>query len=270
MRVDSSAQRSSSASSPAATRASTSGVERELRERPAERGEQVRHRGDVEQHDVAGDALRALRLVGVGPAARDLVEEAGGVGAVVAGTASSSPTAVSKRASAARSACLSADATAVHARRVHERVGAVELVELGDQAVEPRRLGGAIADPARQAEPVADPPGEAERVDRARGAELGQLEIERVVEVAEIRLDVLGAEEVVRERAHAGEQLLGQLAHEHAVVGEALARVALGERVERAQRLGREHEEVAIAARHDLERVAELGAGPFRARRPDR
>ena len=121
---------------------------------------------------------------------------------------------------------------------MHERVGAVELIELGDEAVEPRRLGGAIADPAREAEPVADAAGEAERVDRARVAELGELEIERVIEVAEIGLDVLGAEQVVRHRAHAREQLLGQLAHEHAVVGDALARVALGQRVERAQRLG--------------------------------
>ena len=80
--------------------------------------------------------------------------------------------------------------------------------------------------------------------------------------MTEIRLHVLGAEEVVRERAHAREQLLRELAHEHAVVGDALARVALGERVERAQRVGGEHEEVPVAAGHDLERVAELGRAP--------
>ena len=153
---------------------------------------------------------------------------------------------------------------------MHERVGSVELVELDHQAVEPRRLRGAIADPARQAEPVPDPAGEAERVDSAGSPELGQLEIQRVVEMAEVRLDVLGAEQVVGERAHTGEQLLGELAHEHAVIGEALARIALRERVERAQRLGREHEQVAIPARRDLERVAELGARPRERARPDR
>ena len=114
---------------------------------------------------------------------------------------------------------------------------------------------------------MTDAAGEAERVDRAVRPQLGELEVERVVEVAEIRLDVLGAEEIVRQRAHAGEQLLGELAHEHAVVGEALARVALGERVERAQRVGREHEQVPVAARLDLERVAELGAGRERGDR---
>ena len=95
-----------------------------------------------------------------------------------------------------------------------------------DEAVEPGRLRGAIADPTREAEPVADPAGEPNASNVPSGPELGELEVERVIEVAEIRLHVLGAEQIVRHRAHAGEQLLGQLAHEHAVVGDALARVA--------------------------------------------
>ena len=117
---------------------------------------------------------------------------------------------------------------------MHERVGAVELVEIGDEPVEPRRLRRGVADPAREPEPMTDAAGEPERVERALGSQLGELEIERVVEVAEVGLDVLGAEQVVGDRAHAGEQLVGKLAHEHAVVGEALARVAFGQRVERA------------------------------------
>ena len=83
-----------------------------------------------------------------------------------------------------------------------------------------------------------------------------------MIEVAEVRLHLLRAEEVVGHRADAGEQLLGQLAYQHAVVGDALARGALGQRVERAECLGREHEQVVIASRNDVEGVAELGAGP--------
>ena len=207
MRVDSSAHRSSSARVAGGDAGEHVGVQRELRERPAERGEQVGHRRDVQQHDVTGDALRALRArrcrTSGARSRRGSRPDRG------RGRPSSSPTATSKRASAARSACLSADATAGIRVRVHERVGAVELVELGDEPVEPR------AAPRRDRRSstrgrAGGRPGGRSRTRRSCPCvpELGQLEIERVVEVAEIRLDVLGAEQIVRHRAHTGEQLL--------------------------------------------------------------
>ena len=86
------------------------------------------------------------------------------------GSASSSPTASSKPCERGALDLLVARRDVGHAIGMHERVGAVELIEIGHEPVEPRRLGGGVADPARETEPVADPAGEPERVERAFGA----------------------------------------------------------------------------------------------------
>ncbi len=143
------------------------GVQREQRDRPAERGEQVGHCRDVQQGDVASDALRARRFGGVGPPDRDLAQEAaaGAVGQqladhrLVAGQRGALRRLVGRR-------------DREHPVGMHERVGAVEPVELGDEPVEPRLPGGAVADPAREAEAVADTPGEREGVELAVVTEL--------------------------------------------------------------------------------------------------
>ena len=207
-------------------------MERELGECPAERGEQVRHGRDVQQDDVTGDALRAFRLLGVAPTTRDLGEEAAGITAGVGEQLTDRDLDAGER--GAFGALVGRRAVG-HAIGMNERVGAVESIEIGDEPVEPRRLGRGVADPARETETMPDAACEPEGVERPCCAELGELEVERVIEVPEVGLHVLRAEQIVRERADSGEQLLGQLAHEHAVVGESLARVALGHRVERAQ-----------------------------------
>src|SRR6185503_21220608 len=84
---------------------------------------------------------------------------------------------------------------------------------------------------------------------------------DRPIEMAEVALDLLVAEEVVREGAAAREQLLGQLAEQHAAVGETFAGLALGHRVEGAHARGREEEQVARAAAIDDEGIAVAGAG---------
>ena len=100
-------------------------------------------------------------------------------------------------------------------------------------------------------------------------AELVDLPVDRGVEVPEVPLDVLGAEQVVRERAPIREQLLRQLAQEHPVVGETLARDRL-RAARRARAPPRARTRTGTGrARVDDERVAELGPRRAQARRPD-
>src|SRR6185503_20781041 len=102
---------------------------------------------------------------------------------------------------------------------------------------------------------MAEPPGPCEHLERACVAQLSELQLDRPFEVSEVALDLLVAEQVVRERAAAVEELVGQLAEEHPDIGEAFAGLALGDCVERAHPRGREQEEVACAAAVDDERV---------------
>ena len=91
--------------------------------------------------------------------------------------------------------------------------------------------------------------------------ELGHGLLERPVEIGQIRGDVVAAEQRIRQRSPAVEDLVGKLAPQHQIVGDALARHLLGQRVERLDAGGGEREQVVVAtALHD-ERVAVPGAG---------
>jgi len=62
-----------------------------------------------------------------------------------------------------------------------------------------------------------------EEVHGAGVPELGDREVERVVQCGEVGGDVVLAEQSARQRASVGEDLVGQLAAQHEVVGDALA-----------------------------------------------
>ncbi len=106
-------------------------------------------------------------------------------------------------------------------------------------------------------EAMADASRQVEHVELARVPQLRDLGVDRTVEVGEVSLHLFGAEEVVRERAPLGEELVRHLAHEHPIVGESLARVALGDRVERGEANLAEGEEIGDSPGLDHERVAE-------------
>ena len=97
----------------------------------------------MQQHDVAGDAADARFLVDVVPPARDLAEEAVGR---VAGRepVGDHPLDARERVAFDRLGVVAAG----HAFRVHERLGAVETLEIGDERVELRRR--AAASPIQQ------------------------------------------------------------------------------------------------------------------------
>jgi hypothetical protein len=105
-----------------------------------------------------------------------------------------------------------------------------------------------------------DPARQPEDVDGSRPAELGDRRVECPFDVREVVRDVVPAEELVGQRAPAGEQFVGDLAPQHAPVGDALARLLFGERVEGRDAGRREREEVAIVAAVDDEGVADLRA----------
>ena len=209
------------------------GMERELRERPPERGEQVGHRGDVQEHDVAGDALRAFGLVDVGPAARDLVEEAAraaGLGEQLT-DGSFEPRErgplgllVGRR----RRPCMRAGCTNASAPSSWSSSATSRSNQGGSAAWSPIQHASPSRWPTRRANPNASSVPAAPSSASSRSSAWSRWPRYVSTSWAPNRSCAM--------RAHAGEQLLGQLAHEHAVVGDALARVALGQRVERAQR----------------------------------
>ena len=169
-------------------------------------------------------------------------------------------TSVSTRAMAAQLGALARCRHRGHRFRVHERGGAVELVERVDELVEPRRARRALAGPRREAHAVSEPAGEREHVDHALVAELVERDVDGGVELGEIGAHVVAPEQLVGHRAPAVEQLVGQLAPQHHPVGDALARVGFGERVEAAHPDGREQEQRALLGPVDHEGVAARGA----------
>ena len=108
---------------------------------------------------------------------------------------------------------------------------------------------------------MSEPPGPGEHLEQAVVAQLVELALDRPLELLEVALDLLVAEEIVREGTTAGEELLGQLPEEHPAVGEPLARLALRQGIEGAHARGREEEEVTRVAAVDDERIAVTGTG---------
>src|SRR5205814_9781923 len=130
--------------------------------------------------------------------------------------------------------------------------------ELGDR--------GLAAHPTPEPEPMSDAAREVEHIERSDVTQVLDLSVDRPVEVAEITLNLLGTEQVVRERAALHEELVGQLAHEHAVVGKTLARNPFLDRIERAEPNLAEGEKVGDTSGLHGEGVTEL---PARVGEPD-
>ena len=104
-------------------------------------------------------------------------------------------------------------------------------------------------------------PREGETLEAACVAELVELQRDGALELAEIALDVLRAEEIVRAVAASRDQLERRLVLEDEVEGgETEARLILGQRVERADAFRREHAEEPEAEGVDDEGVAVAGA----------
>ncbi len=148
-----------------------------------------------------------------------------------------------------------------HRVRVHERVRPVQCVERRDQLFEGVSIGRSRPSPRRQPHPVSEPAGEAEQVHGAFGTQFGHRLVQRPVQVREVRRDVVAAKQGRRQYAPADEDLIGKLAPQHQVVGDALARRFLGQRVERRDTRGGEGEQIMIVAAVNGERVAVPGAG---------
>src|SRR5262249_42867772 len=138
-----------------------------------------------------------------------------------------------------------------------ERIGAVDPVVEGNQAVQVARARGLGPGPGGEAEAVAEPPHPREDLERPFGAELVELEAHRLLEVPEIALDVLIAEEMMRRVAAPDEELGRDLVLDELEGREAEARLALGELVEAAHAFRREDAEEPPPERVDEERVAE-------------
>ena len=146
-RIDSEALRSSRSSSPARDAREHGRVQQQVHERPRERGVEIRLRAEVDQHDVARDALLARRPGARRPPGRDLVEEVAAPRPRPRALARRSRRSAPRcpRARVARAACRSR-ARHEAPRRAHERLRGVEPVEERDQAVEVR---GATPPPRR-------------------------------------------------------------------------------------------------------------------------
>ena len=144
---------------------------------------------------------------------------------------------------------------------MYKSVGPVEGVEGRDQAIEGIALRRAGSRPRGQSHAVPEAAGEVEQVDGASGPELRHGLLERLVEIDQIRGDVVAPEQRIRQRSPAVEYLVGKLAPQHQIIGDSFARDLLRQRVERLHADGGEREQVVVTtAMHD-ERVAMPGAG---------
>ena len=79
---------------------------------------------------------------------------------------------------------------------------------------------------------MSEPPSEVEHLERSGPAELGARHIDRGLHDIEVLHDVVTGEEVVGKLSPVTEQLRWKLAAQHLPVGDALARVGLGDSVE--------------------------------------
>ena len=237
MRVDSRAHCPARPRSPSATRPPLGGVLEQVDEEPAEGGEEVGHRchvdeGHVERHAPPPFGARCVGP-GVGHAGEQrvrtgrrpqLVEgvtehgdhflHGGPLGGLVAGGHGG------------------------HGVGVDEGLRSVEHVERRHQDLEAVALRRSGAAPRRQPEPVPQAAGQREGIDCPLGSELVDRGIQGQLQVAEISGDVVAPEEGVRKHAPADEDLVGELAPQHAPVGHALAGALLGQGVKGAHPRG--------------------------------
>ncbi len=150
-----------------------------------------------------------------------------------------------------------------HRVRVHERVRAVERRRRRRPAARRPRPPRSPGRPRTPAPSGGRAGGSGRRRRRSRSSpSSATVASSACVEVGEVVDDVALAEEQVRHRAAAVEDLVGQLAAQHQVVGDALARHLLGQRVERLDAGGGEGEQVAVATAVDDEGVAVRSPGP--------
>ena len=240
-------------------------MQRELRDHPPRRREQVGHRAQVHEDHVAGNADAALWLANIDPPLHDAREQV--MGALVGCECIARRDGlceqqlhVRHRSSLGR---LGAVGHPAHLVGMYECSRAIEVVEGRDELIEARRGRWCLARPTREAHAMAEAPRQREDVNRARSAHLGERDRHRCVELSQIGSHVLATEQLVHDGASTVEQLLGQLAHDHHPVGDSLARVRLGQLVETLDALRRKEEQGALRRAFDDERVT-VG-GPCRS-----
>src|SRR5262245_61716999 len=108
--------------------------------------------------------------------------------------------------------------------------------------------GGFRSRPAAETEPMTETARPREHLERSGRPERVELVCDRALEVLEIALHLLIAEQIVRAVAAPDRELERDLVLEHErVCRESEARLVLGKRVEPPDSLGREHEEQPIA-----------------------
>jgi hypothetical protein len=143
------------------------------------------------------------------------------------------------------------------ARRMHEGLFGVELLEELDQA---RKMGwrrGLAAGPAAKADPVHELLHVGEDLELALVAERRQQLLDRGCDLRPVALQLIAPEQMVEHRHVAPEQLRGQLEADQGAGCLGEARVLLGQRIQAAQALGREDEEEPEAEGLEQEAVAD-------------
>ena len=108
---------------------------------------------------------------------------------------------------------------------------------------------------------MAESAGQVEHVQRARRAQLGGCLLERAIQVGQVTGNVVAAEQRAGQDAPSVEDLVGEFAAQHQIVGDALAGFLFGQPVERLDAGRGEREQVVILTAVHGESVAVAGAG---------
>ena len=131
-------------------------------------------------------------------------------------------------------------------------------------------LGGARSRPRRQSHAVSQASRQCEEIDDSCVPQFGHGLIQGAIEVGQIRGDVVTAEQRGRQGAPAVEDLIGKLASEHQVIGNALTGFLLGKPIERFDARGGEGEQVVIVGHCARRRCHRGERAPRRSRRRHR
>lgn len=200
-------------------------------EGPPERGEEVGHRGDVYERHVVGNSGPAYLRRLVGPPVNDTSKERVllRIKWLIEGLAGDQSHLRQGRPFVG----LAIRCHGRHHIGTHEGLGPIKSVEGRDQAVEIRPARRSRPTPGSEANAVADTAGEGEKIEGSGRTELVDSCIQSLRKTGQLSKPVVAVEEFVWKGAPAREDLVRQLAAEHAEVGQALAGRLLGQRVER-------------------------------------
>ena len=172
------------------------GVQRELGNHPTRGREQVRHRPEVHEDHVAGDADAARRLGLAVPTFHDPCEQIVGPFHCRLRVPRRDRFREEFLDLCHRGALglFAARGNGAHRFGMHERSRAVELVESGHQLVEASSAGRCFTAPARKAHAMPEAAREREHVDGARVAHLREGDVYGCVQLLEVCAHVVAAE----------------------------------------------------------------------------